>query len=154
MEESPDYVRAILQRATPFGSLGAPSGPDCPDPDSGGERPGTARFGPRSIPAVGYRLAGRRPFRLAHPLRENSTLAHREARVPPPQGGVIMKRFVLFLLGSMIATALAAAAIAQTSDPASAAKGASGAPSASTPAPATTPPAPDASVAPAAQSTP
>jgi hypothetical protein len=66
-----------------------------------------------------------------------------------------MKRFVLFLLGSIITTALAAAAIAQTSDPASADKGATGTPSASaqTPATASTTPAPDASVAPAAQAT-
>jgi hypothetical protein len=65
-----------------------------------------------------------------------------------------MKRFVMFLLGSTIATAFAAAALAQTSDPASADKGASGAPSASTQVPASTTPAPDASVAPAAQTTP
>jgi hypothetical protein len=65
-----------------------------------------------------------------------------------------MKRFVLFLLGSIITTALAAAALAQTSDPASADKGASVAPSASAQTPATsTAPAPDASVAPAAQTT-
>lgn len=66
-----------------------------------------------------------------------------------------MKRFVMFLLGSTIVTAFAAAALAQTSDPASADKGASVAPSASAQAPATssTTPAPDASVAPAAQAT-
>lgn len=63
-----------------------------------------------------------------------------------------MKRFVTFLLGSMIATAFAAAALAQTSDPASADKGAS---ASTTPAPATpaATPAPDVSVAPAAQTT-
>src|SRR5438105_10389319 len=70
--------------------------------------------------------------------------------------GVPMKRFVMFLLGSVVTMAFAAAVFAQTSDPASADKGASGAPSASTQAPATssTTPAPDASAAPAAQSTP
>ena len=66
-----------------------------------------------------------------------------------------MKRFVMFLLGTVLTMAFAAAAGAQSSDPASADKS-SPAPSASTQAPATpssTTPAPDAA-APATQTTP
>jgi len=67
-----------------------------------------------------------------------------------------MKRFVTLLLGSVVTLALATSAFAQTSDPASADKGAT-TPSASAQTPATPPsttPAPDASAAPAAQATP
>jgi hypothetical protein len=61
-----------------------------------------------------------------------------------------MKRFAMFLLSSVVAAAFAGAVFGQTSDPASADKGAS------TQAPATpsTTPAPDVSQAPAAQATP